>query len=95
MHRSLVTTLRAAAKFDSSHLETIQDIVDKVLMYYVGGFFLSHGIESALLLAKKAAESSKVRSLPSIRTHPRYELKVPIPADICTQPLCPLHPPLL
>jgi adenosine kinase len=58
--RSLVTTLRAAEKFEPSHLESIKDIVDGVKMYYVGGFFLTHGVESALVLAKKAAESGKV-----------------------------------
>ncbi len=45
--------------FEPSHLETISDIVDGVKMFYVGGFFLTHGVESAVILAKKAADSGK------------------------------------
>jgi len=62
-HRSLVTTLRAAEKFDKSHLTTIYHLVDAAKFYYIGGFFLTHGVESALELAKKAAGASKVVAL--------------------------------
>ncbi|KAH7101766.1 adenosine kinase [Auriculariales sp. MPI-PUGE-AT-0066] len=61
-HRSLVTTLAAAEKFEPSHLETpeVKDIINSAQFYYLGGFFLTHGVESALELAKHASNSSKV-----------------------------------
>ncbi|KAF8574324.1 Ribokinase-like protein [Ramaria rubella] len=61
-HRSLVTTLRAAEKFNKAHLSSpsIAPLVDNAKFYYVGGFFLTHGIESALEVAKKAALAGKV-----------------------------------
>jgi len=64
-HRSLVTTLRAAEKFEKSHLSSpdIQPLVDSAKAYYVGGFFLTHGVESATVIAKKAAETSKIFAL--------------------------------
>ncbi|KAF8517409.1 Ribokinase-like protein [Hysterangium stoloniferum] len=60
--RSLVTTLRAAEKFDKAHLSspTIAPLIDNAKYIYVGGFFLTHGIESALLVAKKASLAGKV-----------------------------------
>ncbi|KAG8987077.1 adenosine kinase [Tulasnella sp. 427] len=63
--RSLVTTLRAAEKFNKSHLSSpeILPLVDGAKFYYVGGFFLTHGIESALEVAQKAANSGKVFAL--------------------------------
>ncbi|KAG9079416.1 adenosine kinase [Ceratobasidium sp. 370] len=63
--RSLVTTLRAAEMFNKSHLSSpeVAPLVDAAKMYYVGGFFLTHGVESALELAKKAAEGGKVFAL--------------------------------
>jgi len=61
--RSLVTTLRASEKFEPSHLSTISHLVDGAKLYYIGGFFLTHGVESALVVAKKAADSGKVFSL--------------------------------
>jgi len=64
-HRSLVTTLRAAEKFKKSHLESseIAPLLEKAKFFYVGGFFLTHGVESALYVAQKAAEASKVFAL--------------------------------
>jgi len=61
---SLVTTLRAAEKFDKAHLSSpeIAPLIDDAKYYYVGGFFLTHGIESALEVAKKASAASKVNS---------------------------------
>jgi len=61
-HRSLVTTLRAAEKFDKSHLATpaVAALIDEAKFFYIGGFFLTHGTESALEIAKKASEQSKV-----------------------------------
>lgn len=58
-----MTTLRAAEKFDKSHLtsEEVAPLVDGAKVIYVGGFFLTHGVESALEVAKKAAGNGKVR----------------------------------
>ncbi|KAJ1300514.1 hypothetical protein OPQ81_005327 [Rhizoctonia solani] len=63
--RSLVTTLRAAEMFDKSHLSSpdVAPLVNGAQFYYVGGFFLTHGVESALLVAKKASESGKTFAL--------------------------------
>jgi len=62
VHRSLVTTLRAAESFEPSHLATpdVANYIHNASHFYLGGFFLSHGLESALLLANKAAEDEKV-----------------------------------
>ncbi|KAG8950367.1 adenosine kinase [Tulasnella sp. 424] len=64
-NRSLVTTLRAAEKFNKAHLSSpnILPLVDGAKFYYVGGFFLTHGTESALEIAQKAANSGKVFAL--------------------------------
>ncbi|CCO37344.1 adenosine kinase [Rhizoctonia solani AG-1 IB] len=63
--RSLVTTLRAAEMFDKSHLSSpeVAPLVDGAEFYYVGGFFLTHGVESALEVAKKAATAGKTFAL--------------------------------
>ncbi|BGP38882.1 adenosine kinase [Rhodotorula kratochvilovae] len=59
--RSLCTTLGAAESFSPSHLEKpeIKDLIERAQSYYLGGFFLTHGLESALILAKQAAEQNK------------------------------------
>ncbi|GAA5908028.1 hypothetical protein JCM6882_000204 [Rhodosporidiobolus microsporus] len=59
--RSLCTTLGAAESFSPSHLEKpeIKDLIERAQSYYLGGFFLTHGLESALVLAKHAAEKNK------------------------------------
>lgn len=59
----MVTTLRAAEKFDKAHLSSpeIQPLVDGAKFYYIGGFFLTHGTESAVEIAQKAANAGKVR----------------------------------
>jgi len=61
-HRSLVTTLRAAEKFSKEHLSSpqIAPLIDNAKYFYVGGFFLTHGVESALEVAKKATTAGKV-----------------------------------
>ncbi|CAE6430942.1 unnamed protein product [Rhizoctonia solani] len=63
--RSLVTTLRAAEKFNKDHLSSpeVAPLVDGAKFYYVGGFFLTHGVESALVVAKKASEAGKTFAL--------------------------------
>jgi len=62
--RSLVTTLRAAEKFDKAHLSTpeVARLIDSAKFFYVEGYFLTHGLDCALEIAKKASESGKVRS---------------------------------
>lgn len=61
-HRSLVTTLRAAEKFEQSHLSTpeVSRLINGAKFFYVEGYFLTHGLESALEVAKKASETGKV-----------------------------------
>jgi len=60
-HRSLCTELGAAEKFDKSHLDKpdIQEIIQNGKFFYLGGFFLTHGIESAMILAKHSFENGK------------------------------------
>lgn len=62
-HRSLCTELGAAEKFDKSHLETpeVKKIIDGAKFYYLEGYFLTHGLESAMILAKHSHEAGKVR----------------------------------
>ncbi|GJJ15741.1 hypothetical protein Clacol_010019 [Clathrus columnatus] len=61
-HRSLVTTLRSAEKFNKDHLSTpeVASYIDHAKFYYCEGYFLTHGVESALEVAKKASLASKV-----------------------------------
>jgi len=61
-HRSLVTTLRAAEKFEQSHLSspTVAPLIDAAKIFYVEGYFLTHGTESVLELSKKASEKGKI-----------------------------------
>ena len=61
-HRSLVTTLRAAEKFEQSHLSTpeVSRLINGAKFFYVEGYFLTHGLDSALEVAKKASETGKV-----------------------------------
>jgi len=63
--RSLVTTLRAAEAFDKSHLSSpeIVPLIQNAEFFYIGGFFLTHGVESALELAKTASGRGKVSRL--------------------------------
>ncbi|PCH34451.1 adenosine kinase [Wolfiporia cocos MD-104 SS10] len=61
-HRSLVTALRAAEKFDKAHLASpaVAPCIESARVFYVEGFLLTHGTESVLELAKKASEAGKV-----------------------------------
>ena len=61
---SLVATLRIADKFDKSHLlsSEVAPLVDSVNFYYMDGYFLTHGLESALYLSSKSATTGKVFS---------------------------------
>ena len=58
---SLVTTLRAAEKFDPSHLSSpeIAPLVEGATHFYIGGFFLTHGVKSALIVGKQASTAGK------------------------------------
>ncbi|KAG6380658.1 Ribokinase-like protein [Boletus reticuloceps] len=84
-HRSLVTTLRAAEKFEASHLSspTVAPLVEGAKVFYVEGFFLTHGVESVLTLSKHASEKNKTfvlnLSAPFILTyfHPQLEQVLP------------------
>lgn len=64
-HRSLVTTLQAAEMFEQSHLSspTVAPLVDAANVFYVEGFFLTHGASIVLELSKKASAASKVFAL--------------------------------
>ncbi|KAG2153589.1 Ribokinase-like protein [Suillus bovinus] len=61
-HRSLVTTLRAAEMFEQSHLSSpaVAPLVDAAKVFYVEGFFLTHGTPVVLELSQKASAASKV-----------------------------------
>ncbi|CAO1617903.1 unnamed protein product [Parajaminaea phylloscopi] len=52
--RSLCTNLGAAEKFTKDHLESAeaQELIKKAKYFYMEGYFLTHGLESALVLAK-------------------------------------------
>lgn len=60
--RSLVTRLGAAEKFSPSHLDKpeINALLEGAKMFYLGGFFLTHGEESALRMAKVALKNKVV-----------------------------------
>ncbi|KAL4402136.1 adenosine kinase [Malassezia pachydermatis] len=59
--RSLCTNLGAAEKFSPSHLESAdaKACIEAAKFFYIGGFFLTHGVESALTVAKYAKETGK------------------------------------
>ena len=59
---SLVTSLSAAEKFDISHLSspTVAPLVAAAEIFYVEGFFLTHGTASVLELSKNASTLGKV-----------------------------------
>jgi len=61
---SLVADVRVAEEFDKSHLLSpeVAPLVDSVKFYYMDGYFLTHGLESALYLSSKSATAGKVIS---------------------------------
>jgi hypothetical protein len=75
-HSSLCTTLGAAESFSPSHLSKpeIASLIDRAQNFYLGGFFLTHGLESALILAKHAAEKNKVSLASVFPRHGRSEV---------------------
>jgi adenosine kinase len=60
-HRSLVTTLRVAEKFEKSHLSSpeVAPLIENAKFFYLEGYFLTHGLESALELATKSSNAGK------------------------------------
>ncbi|KAK4056628.1 adenosine kinase [Microbotryomycetes sp. JL221] len=64
-NRSLCTELGAAEHFSPKHLESaeVKKIIDGAKFFYLGGFFLTHGVESAKVLAQHAADNNKTFSM--------------------------------
>jgi len=60
--RSLVTDLRSAEKFDISHLSSpsVAPLVEAAKVFYVEGYFLTHGTDCVLTLSQKSAAVGKV-----------------------------------
>lgn len=91
---SLVTTLRVAEKFEQSHLEssTVAPLIEAAQVFYVEGYFLTHGTSIVEWLSKKSSASNKVSPSPP----PSKPQKIPIQishtfSDIRTQPLSSFH----
>ena len=61
----MVTLLGAAETFTPDHLksEEVKRLIDQADFIYQEGFFLTHGLESALLLAKSASSYGKTHTL--------------------------------
>lgn len=57
--RSMVANLAACERFDTSHLSSteVRPLIEKARFFYIEGYFLTHGVESALYLAKHVADS--------------------------------------
>lgn len=57
-----MTDLRSAEKFDVSHLSSpsVAPLIEAAKVFYVEGYFLTHGIESVLMLGQKSAAAGKV-----------------------------------
>lgn len=85
-----MTTLRAAELFEKAHLASpeVAPCIESARVFYVEGFFLTHGTESALELSKKASEAGKVRlSPPPPFSPPSFPLlPVPLPAALTPRP---------
>ena len=66
---SLVATLRVAEHFDKSHLLSpkVAPLVESVKLFYMDGYFLTHGLESALHLGNKSSSAGKVVSFSTTR----------------------------
>ncbi|KAF8644237.1 hypothetical protein AX16_008592, partial [Volvariella volvacea WC 439] len=60
-HRSLVTTLRSAEKFEQAHLDSpeVAPLIDNAKVFYVEGYFITHGASILLNLAKRSSEAGK------------------------------------
>ncbi|KIY50499.1 adenosine kinase [Fistulina hepatica ATCC 64428] len=64
-HRSLVTTLRAAEKFNKAHLSSaeVAPLIEGAQFFYVEGYFITHGLESMLEVGQKASSAGKIFAL--------------------------------
>ena len=73
---SLVTTLRVAEKFEKSHLSSpeVAPLVENAKFYYIEGYILTHGVESALYLSSISAAAGKVVDFTSTRNFSRLTL---------------------
>ena len=62
IYRCLLTDLQSAEAFRPDHLKTpeVDTILDSSTHIYIEGFFLTHGVESATYVAKRASEAGKV-----------------------------------
>jgi len=60
--RCLLTDLQSAEAFRPDHLKSLEvdSILNSATHIYIEGFFLTHGVESATYVAKKASEAGKV-----------------------------------
>jgi adenosine kinase len=67
-----VTDLRSAEKFEQSHLSSpaVARLVDAARVFYVEGYFLTHGLQSILEISKKASDASKVIKFLSVISTP-------------------------
>jgi hypothetical protein len=63
IYRCLLTDLQSAEAFSLGHLQTpdTDSLLTSATHIYIEGFFLTHGVESATYVAKKASEAGKVR----------------------------------
>jgi adenosine kinase len=54
--------LRVAENFEKSHLSSpeVAPLIKDASFFYIEGYFLSHGVESALELSSKSAAAGKV-----------------------------------
>lgn len=88
-----MTTLRVAEKFEKSHLASpeVAPLIEAAKVFYVEGYFLTHGTDSVLELSKKASEASKV---PSRQLLARGENLTTQPG-LRPEPLSALHPTVL
>jgi adenosine kinase len=67
----LVTTLRAAEKFEKEHLASaeVKPLIDGAKFFYVEGYFLTHGTETVVEVAKNASLAGKVCHRPLFPSH--------------------------
>jgi len=90
---SLVATLRVAETFEKSHLSSpeVAPVIENAKFYYMDGYFLTHGMESARELSSQSAAAGKVRSSSiNLKAHPKL-----LTSDFCHELFCPLHPSVL
>lgn len=60
-HRHLCTTLRAAEMFTPDHLAKpeIASLIESAKYFYIEGYFLTHGVESIVQIAKSFSSKGK------------------------------------